>query len=126
MRSAKQLFRATGTNTTVQTGTIDVEEFHSVGVAVQITGLAGTSIALNWVDDAGNVLTIGGLSAPPIGNYEMSLGREVGETPTGTAFVAHLGSPFPVPRLISVVVVVPATSTAVVTVFGAVDEPDNL
>lgn len=116
MRKIVQVARVTATSgATADTGLLELEEFHSLGVIVTVTGLASGAVTGYAVDEASNQNTYYAVASIPIGgSAALSLGRDAG------------GGAAPVPRNARVTAVSGASGTVVIFVYGVADEPDNV
>lgn len=117
MRTVKQLLHAVASlGAVVDTGVLDVEEFHTLGVIVTVTGGASGLVSCYYIDEAGNAVLYQTGNAIPIGSLlTFSIGREAGG-----------GAYFPVPRRWRFSAVSNAAGAVQLDIFGVADEPDNL
>jgi uncharacterized membrane protein YeaQ/YmgE (transglycosylase-associated protein family) len=104
-----------GASATADTGTIEVDEFHTITAIVSgITGAITGAIVTNYVaEDATNVPVISQTGAAIGAVVVHSLGREAGT------------SPAPVPRRIRVTATTIAAGALRLSVWGVRDEPET-
>ena len=113
MRAAVQLFLATGAaGATVDTGQLDVEEFHSIGWTISAFTAATGPYSFNVIDETGAAVPLAAAGTIGIGVTIIGgVGRDVGN------------GIFPVTRRIQLICTGAALSVIIMRIWGIRDEP---
>ena len=113
-RSVSQIYQATSeAGATLDTGTINVEEFHTIYLTIEAATEDGDTAAVNVVDECGiEHLVFSDTEVPVASPLGYGIGREVG---VSTA---------PVLRLMSFTAAASGQGTVTLTIWGVRDEPE--